>query len=135
MTEFLNSAISQIDTLQESIHKFRTLFQAFEPGYIEMVDEQSLSAIGQMTRRSDYEIYELEIQKDFCTIHHAHKLAYELHLIIKGMVNIKQDGIDNILIAGQSMTTAKGILHTFIALEDTKIVTIAVPTLNEQNGD
>jgi quercetin dioxygenase-like cupin family protein len=135
MTQAIDNVISKATNLKRSVDSFRLLFNAFEPGYIEMIDDNSRSAIGKMTRRNDYEIFELDIQKGFCTIHHAHELAYELHLIIKGEVNIKQDGIDNILRAGQSLITSKGLLHTFVALEDTKIVTIAVPTLYEANGN
>jgi len=135
MDSTISTALEKVDKIEETLKSFRTLFTAFEPGFIKMADDNSRKAFGLMTKRDDYEIYELDIEKDFCTIHHAHKLAYELHLVIHGKVNIKQDGHDNILSTGQSLTTSKGLLHTFIALEDTKIVTIAVPTLNEKHGD
>jgi len=133
MTKEIDKINEKIDGMRENISNFQKLFDAIEPGYIEIMDESSRKAVGLLTRRRDYEIYELDIEKNFCTVHHQHGLAYENHLIISGVVNIKQHGKDNVLKAGQSIITDKGIFHTFMALEDTKIITIAVPTLKEND--
>lgn len=135
MTEKLDIISNRIDKLDATIRNFKTVFNAFEPGFIELVDDQSRMAIGKMMRRKDYEIYELDIEKGFCAIQHSHNKAYELHLIINGYVNIKEGESDNLLVSGQSLKIDKGVTHTFIALDDTKIITVAVPTLNEINGD
>jgi len=133
MTKEIDKLNCKIDEMRENISNFQKLFDALEPGYIEIMDEQSRKAVGLLTRRRDYEIYELDLPAGFCTIHHQHTLAYENHLIISGEVNIKQGGMDNFLSAGGSITTAKGVEHTFVALTDTKIITIAVPTLKEND--
>lgn len=87
------------------------------------------TAHGTVTKREDYEIYELEFDKGFKTIQHGHEKSKEHHIVIKGCIKVTQGGGEKVLTEGESIYTPEKQLHVFEALEPSVVVSLVIPKL------